>query len=95
MGHYICGTDSGATVRLPIFIPIGPLTIGMTYVRPEEKSIKTAYIAGPICGLITGVMCLAFSVLINPAYVFICCVYLGMQLVSFALGSDLKLYRKL
>lgn len=91
MGHYMTGYTSGGQVELPLLVPLGPVTLGLTKVKDPTRPGLVA-IAGPIYGLLAaGVFFLTLvafdllSVLLMPLSVIA-----GYQLVGLMLGSDAK-----
>lgn len=94
-GHYFAALSANGTVKLPLFIPLGFITIGATYIKdvPLPKAGGVA-LAGGIVALITlTLILLAFIALEIPEMLIPILGFAAYEVVSISVGSDGRKYR--
>ncbi len=95
LGHYIIAKYKGAHPDLPYFIPLFPLTIGVTRIKDLKDEHKSSV---AIAGVLFASLFLMFLIGINSYLqifsMFSLILLLSLELFFNLIGSDGKKYRK-
>lgn len=96
LGHFGAAKLLNAKTALPMFIPLGPLALGATWIPTKDmKKIRAIAMAGPMAGLLVSVaMSIAFILVGSTVGVWFAGGMAARELFAATFGSDGKKFRK-
>lgn len=96
LGHFGAAKLLDAKTALPMFIPLGPLAIGATWIPTKDtKKIRAIAMAGPLAGTLVSVaMFIAFMLVGSPIGAWFAGGMAFRELFGATFGSDGRKFRK-
>jgi fatty acid desaturase len=94
-GHYFVAKSKGADPDYPYFIPLFPLTIGVTRIKNlKDKDRSQVAIAGMLFASLFLLTLISYNYLFNIFSVLALFIMLFIEIIFNTVGSDGKKYRK-
>lgn len=96
LGHFGAAKLLSTKTALPMFIPLGPLAVGATWIPTKDlKKIRVISMAGPMAGgLVSVAMLIAFLLSGTPLGAWLAGSMAVRELFAATLGSDGRKFRK-
>jgi hypothetical protein len=96
LGHFGAAKLLNAKTALPMFIPLGPLAIGATWIPTKDLSkIRAIAMAGPLAGTLVSVaMLVAFVLVGSPIGAWFASGMAVREIFAATFGSDGRKFRK-